>query len=164
MYVDKEGEWSTIQIVCKKLEEFDTHPNDTCVAIVSPDYSSIVGMHIAHHLSKDGEMLDVKFIEVPYPDENREVYYDNFLDPKNKQGVGMFHMYKRVILVEAGIITGKNYTFLKNVFTLHGKETITVAQYENVHSETQCDVVGAYYDSKVLELEFYWERFNKHWL
>ena len=163
MYVTRDHEWQTIQEVCKKLEAIETSPLDTCVAIVSPDYSSTVGMHIAHHLSKDGEMLDIKGIDVPFPDEPTDVYYDAFLEPKGVDSVRRFAMYKRVILVEAGIITGKNYTFLKNVFTLHNIEVITVAQYENVHSQFQSDIVGAYYDSEVEELEFYWERYNKHW-
>ena len=163
MYVTRDHEWQTIQEVCKKLEAIEISPLDTCVAVVSPDYSYTVAMHVAHHLSKGGEMLDMVNIEVPYPDESSDLYYDCFLDPKSKDGIRNFHLYKRVILVEAGIITGKNYTFLKNVFTLHNKEVITVAQYENVHSQFQSDVVGEYYDSEKEELEFYWERYNKHW-
>lgn len=163
MYVNRDHEWLTIQVVCKGLEEYETSPVNTCVAIVSPDYSATIGMHVAHHLSKMGEMPDILHIEVPYPDESADYYRDKFMDPNNPNGIVSFYKYEKVILVEAGIITGGNYTFLEKVFNLHNIELITVAQYENVHSKFQCDIVGAYYDSKVAELEFYWERYNKHW-
>lgn len=163
MYVNRDHEWLSTQVVCKLLEAYETNPVNTCVAIVSPDYSASIGMHVAHHLSKDGEMMDILFIDVHYPDESPESYREKFMDPNNPVGIISFYKYDKVILVEAGIITGGNYTFLKKVFNLHKIEPITVALYENVHSIFQSDVVGAYYDSKVAELEFYWERYNKHW-
>jgi hypothetical protein len=70
----------------------------------------------------------------------------------------------KIVLVEAGIITGSNYTFIVNVLTnIVDKEVITVAQYENIHSIFKCDVVGRYYNWEQEQLEFYWERENKHW-
>jgi hypothetical protein len=163
MYVNRDHEWLTTQVVCKSLEAYETSPVNTCVAIVSPDYSASIGMHVAHHLSNEGEMLDMLYIDVPYPDEAPDYYRDKFLDPNNPNGIVSFYKYDKVVLVEAGIITGGNYTFLEKVFNLHKIDLITVAQYENVHSKFQSDVVGEYYDSEVAELEFYWERYNKHW-
>ncbi len=74
-----------------------------------------------------------------------------------------FYPYKTVILVEAGVITGGNYTFMVNHLIELGFNIVTVALFENEHSKFKCDVVGEYYDSKVQELEFYYERFNNHW-
>ena len=144
MYVDRDHEWLTTQVVCSQLDKYKTSPVNTCMA-------------------KMGEMMYILFIDVHYPDESPDSYREKFMDPNNPSGIVSFYKYDKVILVEAGIITGGNYTFLEKVFNLHNIETITVAQYENVHSKFQSDVVGAYYDSKVAELEFYWERYNKHW-
>ena len=115
-------------------------------------------MHVAHHLSSMGEMLEIIPIDVPYPDEDPQPYRDAFI-----KKLPLFTKSK-LVLVEAAIISGANYTFMVNSLTnIIDKEVITVAQYENIHSSFKCDVVGRYYNWDKEQLEFYWERENKHW-
>lgn len=162
MYVSRNGEWIALEILCQKLESFETDPSNTIVVTVSPDYSATVGMHVAHHLSKNGEMLPIKYIEVPYPDEDVEIYKQKFLDSSSENSI---HTYKdkKVILVEAGVISGKNYQWITNYLKEAGIKYITAALYENVFSTYKSDAVGEYYNHNIRELEFYWERHNNHW-
>jgi len=104
MKVNREEEWITIQKVCKDLEEYGINPLNALILNISPDYSSSISMHIAHHLSSMGEMMEMIPVGVPYPDEDPRPYRDAFMKKlplltKNK-----------IVLVEAGIITGSNYT------------------------------------------------------
>lgn len=158
MKVDRKEEWKTIKKVCKDLEKYNVNPYNGVILNISPDYSSSVSMHIAHHLSYMGEMMQMIHIDVPYPDEDPIPYRNKFIEK-----IPLFDKQK-IVLVEAGIITGSNYTFMCNELSnIKGKEIITVAQYENIHSIFKCDVVGRYYDWNKNQLEFYWERENKHW-
>lgn len=163
MHVSRELEWTVLQELCRKLENLDTHPNDTLLVIVSPDYSATVGMHVAHHLSKDGEMLDIAYIDVPYPGEDKGAYIKQFLDQTNDNGIRKFHHYKNVLLVEAGVITGKNYTWITKCLDVAAIKYYTAALFENLDSTYKSDVVGRYYSEHLRELEFYWERPNNHW-
>ena len=158
MKVNREEEWVTIQKVCRDLEEYGINPLNALILNISPDYSSTISMHIAHHLSSMGEMMEIIPVDVPYPDEDPRPYRDTFI-----KKLPLFTKNK-LVLVEAGIISGSNYTVMVNVLTnIYNKEVITVAQYENIHSIFKCDVVGRYYDWNKEQLEFYWERENKHW-
>ena len=162
MYVSRELEWTVLQELCRKLENLETHPSDTLVVVVSPDYSSTVGMHVAHHLSKDGEMLDMTFIDVPYPDEDKNVYIRQMLDQTNSMGIRKCQHYKKVILIEAGVITGKNYTWITECLEVAAIDYHTAALFENLDSIYKSDVVGRYYKHTDRELEFYWEKPNNH--
>ncbi len=160
MYITREKEWEAIEKVCSILDKNPTlTPKDAVVAMVSPDYSATAAMHVAHHLSKDGEMLNIIPVEVPFPDEDSEPYRRTFV----KRTTYEFYPYKTVILVEAGVITGGNYRFMVDHIIGLGFNIVTVALFENKNSQFNCDVVGEYYDSNVQELEFYYERYNKHW-
>lgn len=163
MYVSRELEWTVLQELCRKLEKLDTHPNHTLVVTVSPDYSATVGMHVAHHLSKDGDMLDMSTIEVPFPGEDVLHYKQAFLNQLNENGIRKCHYYKNIILVEAGVITGKNYTWITECLDIAGITYHTAALFENLDSIYKSDVVGRYYRESDRALEFYWERPNKHW-
>jgi hypothetical protein len=102
-------------------------------------------------------------VDVPYPNETWNERYIEELD-------NVFALYgdklkgKRVLLVEAGVIRGGNYTFLdkylkeKNVFNIY-----TVAMFENVGSAYKSNYVGEYYDNNTHDLTFWWERDNNHW-
>ena len=71
---------------------------------------------------------------------------------------------KTILLVEAGVIRGGNYTWLTKLF--RNKVTgniITASLYENIGSRFQSDVVAEYYDNTKQDLTFYFERENKHW-
>jgi hypothetical protein len=160
MKVSRQLEWTVLKDLCSKLDNLTTHPENTLAVIVSPDYSSTVGMHVAHHLSKDGEMLDLAYIDVPYPDEEKQPFIDKFL---KSDAIQSYKKYHHVLLIEAGVITGGNYTWITNILKENSIEYVTVTLFQNIHSKYNCDIVGRYYDHNLHELEFYWEKYNKHW-
>lgn len=139
-------------------------PVNTLVVMVSPDYSATVAMHVAHNLSKDGEMCDILPIHIAYPDEDVYKYVrkaDQDIDSWLKFSETE---YKYYLLVEAGVIRGGTYIWLTKLFNkkLSG-QVITTSLYENVGSRFKSDVVGEYYDDSKKDLTFYFERENKHW-
>jgi hypothetical protein len=157
MYIDFLKEHELIQGLLKRLPRVD--PNDTLVINVSPDYSSTVSMQIAHHLSADGRMLDMFPLDVPYPGESKDNYQYEF----KKGGQIIPYRYHKVILVEAAVLSGNNYTWIKEMLLDMGYENddiITVALIEMNSSVFKCEYVQAYTDTIP---EFYWERYNKHW-
>jgi len=157
MYIDFLKEYELIQGLLEKLPRVD--PYDTVVLNVSPDYSSTVSMHIAHHLSEEGSMLDMVGVEVPYPGEDKDYYEMEF----KKKCRFLPILYGKVILVEAAVLSGNNYTWIKQMLLDRGfkdEDIITVALTEMNSSKFKCDYVQAYIDSMP---EFYWERYNKHW-
>lgn len=143
----------------------DLGPENTLVLMVSPDYSATLAMHVAHALSRDGEMCSILPIHVPYPDDTdihrwkvkAEKDLKSYLDFEGRN-------YDNYLLVEAGVIRGGNYTWLTNLLRglAHGR-IITAALYENVHSKFKSDVVVNYYDDQKEDLTFWFERYNKHW-
>ena len=153
-----------ISAVVKKYYP-ELSPANTLVVMVSPDYSASVAMHLAHGLSAYGEMCDILPIHVPYPDEEVEKYrikaerdLRNHLAFEGKE-------YVNYLFVEAGVIKGGTFTWLKEVFdrVVTGSRIITVAMYENVHSKFKSDIAMCYYDDTEKELTFYFERENNHW-
>jgi len=141
------------------------HAGNTVVITVSTDYSSIVGQCLRHSLSHNLEICDGFGIDVPYPDEtwNEEylgdlrsavVHYDKLF---RKNG-------KNILLVEAAVIRGGNYTFVVDYLKkMYSNKIVTLALYENVHSKFKSDYVGEYYDDTTQDVTFWWERDNKHW-
>ena len=157
MYIDNLKEYELIQSLLNMLPRVDA--KNTVILNVSPDYSSTVAMHIAHHLSEDGEMLDMVSVDVPYPDQDRDYYELKF----KRESLGLPAFYSTVILVEAAVLSGNNYTWIKQRLLDRGyqeKDIITVALLEMNNSKFKCDYVGAYSDTMP---EFYYERYNKHW-
>jgi len=135
------------------------------VVMVSPDYSASAAMHLAHGLSKDGEMCDILPIHVPFPDESAEKYIIRAeMDLRNHLAFEG-REYNNYVLVEAGVIKGGTFTWLTEVFNrvCTGSKIITVALYENVHSKFQSSLVMSYYDATKEDLTFYFEKENKHW-
>jgi hypothetical protein len=163
MKVSRELEWEALQKVClhaeKLAEQNGLTPQNTVVAMVSPDYSATVAMHVAHHLSKDGEMLDIIPVDIPYPDQDPAEFQDNFTHVVSHK----FDKYQNVILVEGGVISGKTFEFIDADLRDRGLNVFSIALFENNHSTYWSDIVGFYYDWKKEPLEFYWERENKHW-
>ena len=157
MYVTREIEWEAFLSLARALDIYKTHPSNTLMVIVSPDYSSSIGMMMAHHLSKDGEMLDIAFIDVPYPDENVNTYMGKFM---TNSSIQKYKKYSQVILIEAGVISGKNYSWITKILDDNEIKYITAALFEHEDSVFKSAAVGMYYNS---ELEFYWEKFNNHW-
>jgi hypothetical protein len=166
LIISRDMEWTTVQSVFVKLgiKYPDLNADNTLVVNVSPDYSSTVAMHIAHNLSKDGEMADIMPIQVPYPDQEVDVFkvrasedIDSYLNFYGGE-------YENYLLVEAGVIRGGNYTWLTKVFKEKLKgNIITLTLFENIGSVFKSDIVGSYYDDQTQDLTFYFERYNKHW-
>jgi hypothetical protein len=157
MYIDNLKEYNLIQELFKKLPTVD--PYKTLILNISPDYSSTVSMQIAHYLSQDGKMLDIEGVNVPYPGENRDYYEQDF----KQLSLNFSTKYDKVILCEAAVLSGKNYTWLKEILLDRGyknEEIITVALLEMNVSIFKSDYVGEYISDMP---EFYWERYNKHW-
>jgi hypothetical protein len=157
VYINPESEYALIQDLFSKIPKVDSIR--TVVLNVSPDYSSIVAMQLAHHLSVEGKMLDLISVDVPYPKEDRLVYKERFeqisKDFKSK--------YDKIILVEAAVLSGNNYTWLTQCLRDIGyddENIVTVSLLEMTTSIFKCDYVGEYVDSMP---EFYWERYNIHW-
>jgi len=137
--------------------------SNTVVITVSTDYSSIIGQTLRHLLSADGEICDGFGVDVPYPDEYwNSTYISELYDIldiyRNKIGD------KRILMVEAGVIRGGNYTFLDNYLRkMIPNDIYSVAMFENTGSVYKSDYVGKYYNNETHDLTFWWERHNNHW-
>jgi len=158
LLIDREAEFDAIQDLAEKFKEKypDVHAGNSLVVMVSPDYSATAAMHLAHELSFEGEMCPIICIDVPYPDEDVTPFQYKALEKL----LTLPH-YDNVIFVEAGVIRGGNYTWLKSVFSVYN--VITTTLFENIGSAFKSDVVSSYYDDNTMDLTFYYERYNKHW-
>lgn len=160
-FITREKEWELIQRLLTIVDSSNFDPNDTAVIMASPDYSATVAMHLAHAWSRDGEMLPIIPVDVTYPDE----LPDNYIKKMIMQAPDI-RPYSKLVLIEAGIIRGGNWSWMLDLLLNWGytREDITlVAMCENTGSKVKSDYVGEYYDDQKEELMFYFERFNKHW-
>lgn len=160
-FISRDKEWELINKLLTIVDSSQFNPADTAVLMVSPDYSATVAMHLAHSWSRDGEIIPIIPVDVPYPDEESDDYISKMVMQSAE-----IRPYSRLVLVEAGIIRGGNWAWLLTLLKAWGydRSNITlVALCENVNSKVKSDYVGQYYDDKQEELMFYYERFNKHW-
>lgn len=160
-FITREKEWELIQRLITIVDDSTFDPNDTAIVMASPDYSATVAMHLAHAWSSKGEMLSILPVDVTYPDEEPKFYID-----KMRSQYMDFKQYKKLVMVEAGIIRGGNWKWMLDVtreFEFERKDITLVALCENIHSAVKSDYVGEYYDDENEELMFYFEKFNKHW-
>ena len=165
MFIDRELEYSLLEVVTSKVKELglDKVKSERLgVFCVSPDYSSIVGLRVLHALSNDGELPQYIFLDVAYPDDSQEKK-----DQYRKLVKVMAPYYKKsldkVVLVEAAVLSGQNYTWIREELMEVGflpDDIITVALVEQEDSVFKCDVVGTRCSDMP---EFYWEEPNKHW-
>jgi len=152
-----------IEDIAAELIRDGFNASNTIVVTVSTDYSSVIGQTLRHLLSADGEICDGFGVDVPYPDQNWDKIYVDELNSildiyQNKIGD------KRVLMVEAGVIRGSNYTFLDGYLTERGLTDIySVSMFENIGSVYKSDYVGEYYNNETHDLTFWWERENNHW-
>ena len=160
-FITREKEWELIQKLLTIVDSSEFDPSDTAVLMVSPDYSATVAMHLAHAWSRNGEMIPIIPVDVPYPDEDYEPYLNKMIMQSD------IRMYNKLVLVEAGIIRGGNWNWILNLLTdtwaYNRKDITLVAMCENVNSKVKSDYVGEYYDDSKEELMFYFEKYNKHW-
>lgn len=140
--------------------------SNVIILTVSTDYSSVIGQYLRHQLTHNGEICDGFGIDVPYPDQS----FDNSFV---KEICDMFNIHqkaigdKTILLVEAGVIRGGNYTkvvdIIKNQLNIT-QLVLTLTMYENIHSKWKSDFVGEYYNDEIEDLTFWWEKQNNHWL
>jgi hypothetical protein len=161
-FITRERELELIQRL-QTLVNVENHTSEnSAVLMVSPDYSATVAMHLAHGWSNKGDIINIIPVEVPYPDEAAEPYIQSLMEQ-----ISQLMRYQKLILVEAGIIRGSNWTWILKILTEHmgfKRDQITlVAMCENIHSTVKSDYVAEYYDDDKEELMFYFEKFNKHW-
>ena len=159
--VTREKEWELIQRLETLVDSSNFDPETTAVIMASPDYSATVAMHLAHAWSRKGEMLTIIPVDVTYPDEASTPYINKMV-----MQAGDIRPYKNLVLVEAGIIRGGNWSWMLDVLYIWGytrKDITLVAMCENIGSAVKSDYVAEYYDDEKEELMFYFEKFNKHW-
>ena len=160
-FVNREREWELLEKLLTIVDNSEFSPKSTAVLMVSPDYSATVAMHLAHAWSRSGEIIPIIPVDVPYPNESPDAYKQLLYNYKE------LSKYKKLVLVEAGIIRGGNWAWILDILTTNfgfSRSDITlVAMCENVGSKTKSDYVGEYYDDNTHELMFYFERYNKNW-
>jgi len=154
----------TLELSVSLLEN-GINASNTVVVTVSTDYSSNVGQLIRHSLTHNKEICDGFGIDVPYPDQSWDEEYKLELR-------SIFDLYgyklegKKILFVEAGVIRGSNYKFIKDF--LRNSMGISnpfffLALFENKSSLFKSDFVGEYYDNDTQDLTFWWEQPNNHW-
>lgn len=163
-------EWDTELLLMNKLRDAllsnGLNASNVLIVTVSTDYSSVVGQYLRHQLSNGGEICDGFGIDVPYPDQS---FDEKFI----KEVCDMFKIHmnsigdKIILLVEAGVIRGGNYTkvvdIIRNELGMNQK-VLTLTMYENKHSKWKSEYVGRYYDDETEDLTFWWEMDNNHWI
>ena len=163
--VNRETELELIDKLRNELLGAGYNASNSIIVTVSTDYSSIVGQILRHQLSNRGEICEGFGIDVPFPDETWDDKYIGDVMALFKLNNNIIKG-KNIILVEAGVIRGGNYTMvvdiIKRYLTLNEK-VVTVAMYENLHSKFKSDFVAEYYDNDTQDLTFWWERYNNHW-
>ena len=149
----------------EKLLADGLHAGNTVVVTVSTDYSSFIGQYLRHALTYDREICEGFGVDVPYPDESWDSYYVSDLRSNILNNDHLWHKNgKNLLLVEAGVIRGGNYTFVVDYLKkLYSNKILTLAMYENKFSKFKSDYVGEYYNDMVQDLTFWWEMDNKHW-
>ena len=166
MYIGNEVEQRAISRVLVNLKELMTRKwgewetNDVLVVCVSPDYSGMVGMRVLHGLTRSRVFPYYDSADVPFPDSSEEFVEECKLEFRLLLGMWRT-LVSKIVLVEAGILTGGNYTWMSKMIEEFGFELpITVALVERNKSKFKCDVVGMYCETMP---EFWWEEDNKHW-
>lgn len=162
-FISRDKELELIQRLLTIVDDSNFDPSTHMVLMVSPDYSATVAMHLAHAWSRKGEMLQIMAVDVPYPGENYTGYSVKF-----RREFGFLDWRPdNLILVEAGIIRGGNWTWLVSTLiddmAYRRKELTLCTMVENVHTAFKSDYVAEYYDDTTEDLTFYYERFNKAW-
>jgi hypothetical protein len=164
--IDRDKEYQLIENLCKQLHESFPllNASNTLLLMVSPDYSATVAMHVAHDLSREGEMVDILPIHVPYPDQFKGPFILMARDAILRHMEANDSAYEYFLLVEAAVIRGSNYRWLTELIReLFHPKIVTASLLENTGSVYKSDVVAEYYDNELQDVTFYYERFNRHW-
>lgn len=130
------------------------------VICIGPDYSGTVAMQVLHGLAKNRKLPEFVVLDVPYPGESKDHYQQvvKLLLPHLKQKLDV------LVLVEAAVISGNNYTWLLETLTSPGgyeeKDIITVASLELQSSVFKSKIVGQVVEDMP---EFWWEADLEVW-
>ncbi len=163
--VEWEDELRLMNWLRNTLLSYNLNASNVVIVTVSTDYSSVIGQYLRHQLTNKGEICDGFGIDVPYPDETFDEKFVN-------EVIEMFRLHKdsigekTILLVEAGVIRGGNYTKVVDIIRNElgiTQPVLTLTMYENIHSKWKSDFVGEYYDDEKEDLTFWWERYNNHW-
>lgn len=132
---------------------------------VSPDYSGIVSTILSHKFATEGILSKTECIQVPYPKEDCTPYSNRFKQEfKMIQSFNGCNENTHYILVEAGILSGRNYTWITDImkkdYGISDDNITTTALFQNVHSKYNCSFVGEYFDYTRQDLCFWWEQPN----
>lgn len=166
LHVDWPLELQLMSKLKDNLLAYNMNASNTVVVAVSTDYSSIVAQYLRHQLSHDGEICVGFGIDVPYPDQEFDNEFINDIYVLFNKNLKVMKD-KKILLVEAGVIRGGNYTTVCDLIRNHLKfsqEIVTLTLFENYGSKFKSDFVGQYYDDLKEDLTFWWERPNIHWL
>ncbi len=163
LFIDPFTENETIDYLCYQIwqdHKNDCKPGNTVILNVSPDYSSIYAMRLAHYMSDAGEMMEMVNVDVPYPDELDIMYKQEFfLTLRNLK-----RRFKKFILCEAAVLSGKNYTWIVDMMVaegIHPEDIITTALFQRQNSIYVTEHIGKVFWEDMIE--FHWEKYNKHW-
>lgn len=164
-YIDIDKELELLNTLTHRLLVNGLHAGNTIIVTVSTDYSSVVGQYLRHALSYERDICDGFGIDVPFPDEKWDAGYIAGIDKALDAHSHLFRSNKKgLLLVEAGVIRGGNYTYVVDYLKeRYDNKILTLALCENEGSVFKSDYVGEYYDNKVEDLTFWWEKDNKHW-
>lgn len=165
-YISQEKETVLALGLAEDLLKQNFNATNTVIVTVSTDYSSNVGQLLRHALSCHDEICDGFGVDVPYPDEIWDEKYIFELEETLNLYSYKFKD-KKILLVEAGVIRGGNYTFLSNFLEeyLGIKDNVFyLSLFENKNSIFKSNFVGEYYDNDTQDLTFWWEKENKHWI
>lgn len=156
-----EGLISTIKEKVVSTESFVA--TKSLIINVSPDYSSILAMRLAHALSKDGEMLNIIGLDTAYSDDTKEKRDSYKMLAEGLLGVvAQSKAFTTIFVVSSEVETGDTFSriYSKLKEATEGEVTIhTVALIESNSSKFQSDFVGLYSEKPVI---FWWEETNKH--
>lgn len=127
---------------------------------VSPDFSGSVSTILTHYFTHDGYCPQLDTIIVPDPGKPKQMYIDRFVNQLQYAQMTLNYNCQYIpVLLEAGILSGQNYTWITNTLLDKGfTKPITVTLYENIHSVYKSDYVGEYFDYEKEDLVFYYER------
>jgi hypothetical protein len=168
MLITQEYEHSLIEDLLVKIkysvvENEDYFANKSLIINVSPDYSSIISMRLAHGLSKDGEMAHIIGLDTAYSDDTKEKIDSYKMLAEGLLGVvAQSKAFTSIFVASSEVETGDTfsrvYSKLKEA-TGGEVKLYTVALVERNSSKFQSDFVGLYSETPV---RFWWESENKH--
>ena len=168
-FISRDKELAMIQKVIYNIKQSQDYykgwfnPRETLMLMVSPDFSGIASTVISHALSDLGECMYTDCIHVPDPDEDVDLFKLRLEEdwPGIRRGFEGVP-YKCFLLCEAGVISGRNFTWVDEFIRNNGAEDVkSIALFENKNSVYKSTFVGEYYNNDEQDLTFWWENPNR---